>query len=69
MIGELRTGVHNNIIDCVFELKKLIHIEREALRAKNCTMHIVHSVVFKDEGNNCLEVTEKRSFLPVKYHK
>ena len=36
VIGELRTGIHDNILDCVFELKKLIHLETSKLENKNC---------------------------------
>lgn len=34
VVGEIRTGVHNNIVDAVFDLKKLLFIEKETLREK-----------------------------------
>jgi hypothetical protein len=34
VIGELRTGIHNNILDAVFEIKKNLFKETESLRKK-----------------------------------
>lgn len=39
-LGELRTGVHNSIIDCVFDLKSRIHKEREELKKLGYSMVI-----------------------------
>lgn len=41
VIGEIRTGVHNNIVDCIFELKKLIHLEREKLYKKDPNLMLI----------------------------
>ena len=38
IIGELRTSVHDNIVDCVFELKKLIFLEQDNLDAQGFIM-------------------------------
>jgi hypothetical protein len=38
MIGEVRTQVHSNITDCVFELKKLLFNEVLDLEKKNCAI-------------------------------
>jgi hypothetical protein len=40
MIGELRTQVHSNITDCVFELKKLLFNEALALEKKDCAISL-----------------------------
>lgn len=44
ILGELRTGVHNNILDCVYELKKLIHKEELALEKKGFSMSIIPQI-------------------------
>lgn len=44
ILGELRTGVHSNIIDCVYELKKLIHKEKLALEKKGFSMKIIPQI-------------------------
>lgn len=40
VVGELKTGVHTNIIDCIFELKKFIFNEITALNNKGYNMRI-----------------------------
>jgi len=38
VIGEVRTGVHDNIVDCVYELKKLLFLEKLKVEAKGYKM-------------------------------
>lgn len=45
-LGELRTTVHNNILDAVYELKKLIHKEQMALTAKGYAMVMASENLF-----------------------
>lgn len=40
VIGEIRTTVHSNIVDCVYELKKLLFLEKEKLSKKNLTLEL-----------------------------
>lgn len=49
VIGELRTKVHNNILDCVFELKKLLYLETEKLKAQGCTLSLTTIQKVDDE--------------------
>jgi len=44
VIGEIRTGIHNNIVDCIFELKKLLFLEQEKLTKKICTLHLYDNI-------------------------
>lgn len=48
VIGELRTKVHTSLIDAVFELKKLIHLEKIKLEKVGCVM----------SANNTVKVSE-----------
>ena len=43
-IGEIRTGVHSDVTDCVFELKKLLHIETKNLASKGYTLLLLSEV-------------------------
>lgn len=45
VVGELKTKVHDNIIDCVYELKKLIYLEEQELKKTN------HYLLIKPEVN------------------
>lgn len=49
VVGELRTGVHNSIIDCVFELRKLLFIEEEKL--KKAGMELLLTPTIKVNGD------------------
>jgi len=49
VIGELRTKVHNNIIDCVFELKKLIFIEKEKIEKAGFKFSLIPIAKVNDE--------------------
>lgn len=44
LIGELRTGIHPNIINCVHELKKLLYIEDRDLTAKRASISMVPTI-------------------------
>lgn len=48
LIGELRTEIHNNIVDCVFELRKLIHNESKALKDKGYTLNLIPEIKVDD---------------------
>lgn len=41
VIGELRTGVHSNMVDAVFEMNKLLFLERKSLRSKGFTLALI----------------------------
>lgn len=49
VVGELRTKVHNNIVDCIFELEKLIYLERKALSKRNMVLDLLPSATLTDE--------------------
>jgi hypothetical protein len=49
VVGEVKTSVHNNIVDCIFELKKILYREKEALLKLNCTMSPLHTIIVNDE--------------------
>lgn len=49
IIGELRTKVHNNIIDCVFELKKLIFLEKQKIELKGFKIDFSNTKILKDD--------------------
>lgn len=49
LIGEIRTGIHNNIVDCIFELKKLIYNEQILIESKNCHIRFIPEVILSDE--------------------
>lgn len=49
VIGELRTKIHDSIVDCIFELKKLIYLERSLLKLKNFSIHDQHFIKVSDE--------------------
>lgn len=40
-LGEIKTRPLDSILDCIFELKKLIHVEQAALKAKGFKMDII----------------------------
>jgi hypothetical protein len=44
-LGEIRTGVHADLLDCLFELQKLIYKERTSLEKKGFTMSALTEVV------------------------
>lgn len=49
VIGEIKTGVHNSIVDCVFELKKLIYLEKTSLETKGFTMDVSPKKTVSDD--------------------
>lgn len=49
VVGELKTLIHNNIIDCVFELEKLIYIEATELNKKGFIMCLKDSIILDNE--------------------
>ena len=44
VIGELRTAVHDNIVDCIFELKKLFYQKCKELKTSKCSLELVHTI-------------------------
>lgn len=44
IIGEIKTSVHNNIVDCVFELKKLLYLETQKIESKDCEIILKNSI-------------------------
>lgn len=48
VVGEIRTGVHSSITDCIFELKKLLFIEENQLREKGYTLSLENNVKVDD---------------------
>ena len=51
-VGELRTGIHSNIIDAIFELKKLIYIETNKLKNKGLKFKLISENTFSDDQIN-----------------
>lgn len=49
VIGEIRTDVHSNIVDCVFELQKLLYLEKERLKQAGFVMYHGSEVKVPDE--------------------
>ena len=49
LLGELRTGIHKNITDAVFELKKLIYLEELALKNKKCKLILKSEHLFTNK--------------------
>ena len=64
IIGEIRTGVHKNIIDCVFELKKLIYLEEAKIKAKGLLIEFSFVKTVNDEFlkklRKCKEAVDKK---------
>lgn len=56
LLGELRTGIHKNITDAIFELKKLIYLEEIALKKKKCKFVLVSEHLFESK-----EISEVRT--------
>ncbi len=48
IIGELKTSVYKDIVSCVFEMKKLIYLEKKALAKKGCEMVLESQIVVDD---------------------
>lgn len=49
ILGELRTKVHNNIVDCVFELQKLAFLEKEKIESKGYKVDFSTEKIVSDE--------------------
>lgn len=49
VVGELRTKIHSNKEDLVFELKKLIYLEEKALNEKGVKMELIPSIKVDDK--------------------
>jgi len=49
VIGEIRTGIHKNIVDCIFELKKLIYLEEVKIKAKGFSIEFAIGKTVNDE--------------------
>lgn len=47
--GEIRTGVHSNITDCVFELKKLLYLEEQAIESKGYKLKLIPEIKVDSE--------------------
>lgn len=47
-IGEIRTTVHPNIVDCVFELEKLLFLEREKIDKNGYVLNLLPSITVDD---------------------
>lgn len=48
VVGELKTSIHNSLVDCVFDLKKMIYNEEKELAKKGYTMVVVSSIMVND---------------------
>lgn len=44
VVGEIKTGVHDNIVDCIYELKKLIYKEEENLKTRGYHMIMENNI-------------------------
>ena len=64
VIGEIRTKVHDNILDCIFELEKLIFIEKNFLSKKGYKMDISNTKTVDDKFlenlRRCRDFTDKK---------
>lgn len=66
VIGEIRTKVHDNIVDCIFELKKLVFLEKEKLAKKNLKMDFSTIKTVDDEFLKGLR--KSKEFISKKEH-
>lgn len=48
-IGEIRTGIHSDIVDCIFELEKLLFLERKKITDKGYNLCLISSVAVDDK--------------------
>lgn len=59
VVGELRTKIHSNVYDLIFELKKLIYIESEKLAKLGCNLCLVPSIQVSNAFLKKLRESEK----------
>lgn len=66
IIGELRTKVHDNIVDCIFELKKLLFLEEEKLARKNLKIDL--STIKTVDDAFLKDLRKSKEFINKKEH-
>ena len=49
VIGEIKTNIHNNIIDCIFELKKLLYIQKTSLERQGFELCIINEITVDND--------------------
>lgn len=64
VVGEIRTKVHDNIVDCVFELEKLLFLEKEKINKAGYNLSLEHVVTLSNEQKRTLR--EDKSFVSAK---
>src|SRR3990167_8309674 len=58
VIGEIRTQVHNDWTNCIFELKKLLYLETKELKEKGFVLELIDNIKVDDEFLKSLRKSE-----------
>lgn len=61
IIGELKTDIHNSLVDCVFDLKKLIFTEQQNLNEKGFSMEIIPMIKLDKEV--LIDLRKNRNYI------